>query len=680
MKNINVYHYLKRHQFVGDFIEEDIKKFLESEYKIMYIFAAPGSGKTEAVINSKYNEIHLVEPFRKIISEKFRDRGFYQDVAETRPTFNYFQHDKVVSTPDQFMKYCHVTKEYVFVDEIHELYDAYYREKCLDFMKWLLLTEKKVIVMTGTPAGELELFKDYEIPIYKVNYIKEPLYETKFYHITTEKKLDACALDLVKRELEKGKFVGVYTNRYWRKLAQYTAPLNFLLIHSQEGDHQTPLSDVGKYKGIMYTKVLSCGCDINDALDVTLIFPSEPLLSTFEITQAIGRFRHAERMSVYFIHHESEARESTENFTQEWFDMYSLNLDTELKSMFKHILKSKAGVSLDEKENLVLDNEKLRILKHIIENKRKRSSLKYILKAFKWEEIDDNFDNAVDLEKEIIDEKEFIDAFADYSDIYKDYHEKRGYKVFSEVFIKDDKNYVDGDKIHTTSPSFTYSLLKNIYLAKHDYHTENWKEILDYSFDELKKYNNAMYLLYNTDFDNIDLENISIEDFMSSEVKEILLLRAQDRYKIKNNTDEEFEEFRVKLNGYVERFIKKTNKALNDLLKQIKDMRDWSRNETNEFDFDWLVNNFSHFYEDTCYYRAHRISQTRRESGSKGGRKGDKIVIKNIETNEIKEFESKAECLKFLGLSKPSGKDFFNGKIVKKVQNWRLNATLPNQN
>ena len=32
-------------------------------------------------------------------------------------------------------------------------------------MKWLLLTEKKVIVMTGTPAGELELFKDYEICI-----------------------------------------------------------------------------------------------------------------------------------------------------------------------------------------------------------------------------------------------------------------------------------------------------------------------------------------------------------------------------------------------------------------------------------------------------------------------------------------------------------------------------------
>ena len=177
----------------------------------------------------------------------------------------------------------------------------------------------------------------------------------------------------------------------------------------------------------------------------------------------------------------------------------------------------------------------------------------------------------------------------------------------------------------------------------------------------------------------LNLENISIEDFMSSEVKEILLLRAQDRYKIKNNTDEEFEDFRIKLNGYVERFIKKTNKALNDLLKQIKDMRDWSRNETDEFDFDWLVNNFSHFYEDTCYYRAHRISQTRRESGSKGGRKGDKIVIKNIETNEIKEFESKTECLKFLGLSKPSGKDFFNGKIVKKVQNWRLNATLPNQ-
>lgn len=680
---IVITHRLKRTQYVSDFIKEDLKKFLNSTARIMYIEAAPGSGKTEATIQmlNEYS-IHLIEPFNKIVKEKFENTGFYVDRIETRKNFIYTEHDKVVSTPDQFMRYCHIAKELVIVDEIHELYNAYYREKCLDFLKWILLTDKKVIVMSGTPSGEISLFKSHSIEIFKVKYIKDPLYEIKFYDITTDKKLDAFALDMAKKEISNGKFVGIYTNRYWRKLANYTSLMNFLLIHSQEGDHQTPLSDIGKYKGIMYTKVLSCGCDINEPLDVTLIFPSEPLLSTFEITQAIGRFRHADKMRVYFIHHESEGQENQENFIKEWFELYNSDINDDIKSLFKYILKQKSVISEDEKENLILDESKVDILLHILKNYRKHTNLNYILKAFKWESLNDNEIEIEKLEKQEIDENEFIKIFKDYSEIYKDYHESKGYKIFSEVFVKDSTNYVKDNIVHSTSPSFAYSLLKEIYKAKYLYHTENWEEILSYSFKELKRYNNSMYLLYNSNLQNIKLDiskNIQIQDFLTQDMLKKLINRAKEQYTLESTKKESYEPWLNKINAYIERFCKKTNTALLDLLNDLRDMQDWSRNDASEFDFDWIVDNYSSFITESLYVRAHRLSKSRELAGRKGGNKTKsknviKIIIENTKTHEIKEFESKTKCLEFLGISKPSGTKFFKGEKVLKTEDWELKS------
>lgn len=85
------------------------------------------------------------------------------------------------------------------------------------------------------------------------------------------------------------------------------------------------------------------------------------------------------------------------------------------------------------------------------------------------------------------------------------------------------------------------------------------------------------------------------------------------------------------------------------------------------------------FFEGDVYSQDFIESKKgKKSSGKIGGKIGGKIsspiCIKNEETGEIKRFDNKTECMKFLNLGSQSFSKFVKGAMIKKVQYWKVIA------
>ena len=66
-----------------------------------------------------------------------------------------------------------------------------------------------------------------------------------------------------------------------------------------------------------------------------------------------------------------------------------------------------------------------------------------------------------------------------------------------------------------------------------------------------------------------------------------------------------------------------------------------------------------------------------KENGKKGGKIGGKqnkqsIKIKNNVTDEVKEFDSKKECMEFLNIGSQAFYKFLKGESIKKLNEWNV--------
>ena len=48
------------------------------------------------------------------------------------------------------------------------------------------------------------------------------------------------------------------------------------------------------------------------------------------------------------------------------------------------------------------------------------------------------------------------------------------------------------------------------------------------------------------------------------------------------------------------------------------------------------------------------------------------VKIQNVETGEVFEFEKTKEAVEFLGVGKKAYNEWKNGKVIKKLTNWKL--------
>lgn len=71
--------------------------------------------------------------------------------------------------------------------------------------------------------------------------------------------------------------------------------------------------------------------------------------------------------------------------------------------------------------------------------------------------------------------------------------------------------------------------------------------------------------------------------------------------------------------------------------------------------------------------RINAKKELKRKQIESGKSNAQKISIVNIETNEVVNFDSKMDCMKFLNISNNSFNKFLKGETVKKCSNWKIN-------
>ena len=163
-KNIVRLH-LKSNQYLGD-IKDDI---IDNLSNITLLEAGAGYGKTE-MIKALKSKTLLVLPFTSTIKAKVETSKTTEDwlyyYGNKRPTLNDILGPKSMSmTIDKFSNINIIELdaagfEYIVLDESHLLFTSSYRDVMAPAIQRLANSKVKVILMTGTPTGELLFFPD----------------------------------------------------------------------------------------------------------------------------------------------------------------------------------------------------------------------------------------------------------------------------------------------------------------------------------------------------------------------------------------------------------------------------------------------------------------------------------------------------------------------------------------
>ena len=155
--------YLKSNQYLSD-LKEDIIKNLS---QITLLEAGAGYGKTE-MIKSLKAKTCLILPFTSTIKSKIEKSEVTEDwlyyYGNKRPTLDdLLGHHNMSMTIDKFsrlnvMELDQANFEYIVLDESHLLFTSSYRDVMAPTIQRLANCKAKIILMTGTPTGELTFF------------------------------------------------------------------------------------------------------------------------------------------------------------------------------------------------------------------------------------------------------------------------------------------------------------------------------------------------------------------------------------------------------------------------------------------------------------------------------------------------------------------------------------------
>jgi len=285
--------YLRKDQYLSD-IKDDIIKNLEH---ITLLEAGAGYGKTEMIKSLKAKTL-LILPFTSTIKakveadEKTSDWLYYY--GNKRPTLvDILGSQNMSMTIDKFSRLnvfeLDTAKfEYIVIDESHLLFTSSYRDVMGPTIQRLANCKAKIIMMTGTPTGEMLFFpnikhikvkkEDIRIKECIVNLVPSP----------TEQLLDMCnsmATDI--QENRKILFPTNNGNLYFDQVIgiitkilnerNYTRPIKaFYYKKSQYGEESMDNININKTVGdndiVFCSTYLSVGVDICDRLPFSVYF------------------------------------------------------------------------------------------------------------------------------------------------------------------------------------------------------------------------------------------------------------------------------------------------------------------------------------------------------------------------------------------------------------------------
>lgn len=314
--------HLTKTQYLSD-IQDEITKELTN---INLLEAGAGYGKTE-MIKRLNGKVLLILPFTSTIKAKIEADGATSDwlsyYGPKRPTVTDLMSGKSMSmTIDKFsrlniMELDASDFDYIVLDESHLLFTSSYRDVMSPTIQRLANCKAKVIMMTGTPTGELLFFPH----IKHIKVIKEDTRDKMFeIHMTPtkmEKLVEMCKS--MAEDIIDGKKILFPTNKgnlYFEQVkglvqkclddsGKFGRELNcFYYKKSNYGDQSMDTINIDKSIGnndiIFCTTYLSVGVDICDRYTFSVYFNEQWIPQ--DIEQFANRLRNNDLYIKLFLH------------------------------------------------------------------------------------------------------------------------------------------------------------------------------------------------------------------------------------------------------------------------------------------------------------------------------------------------------------------------------------------
>ena len=301
---------IKHNQYLGNIKDE----IIDNLGKITLLEAGAGYGKTE-MIKALKDKTLLILPFTSTIKAKVECSEVTEDwlyyYGNKKPTLQEIMSDNSISmTIDKFAKLNlfelnAADFKYIVIDESHLLFTSSFREVMSPAIQRLANCKAKVIMMTGTPTGELLFFPNIKhIKVIKEDF-REKEFQIHFHPTKTEQKLHMC-VDIAK-DIKAGKKILFPTNKgnlYFEQiigliqkafedLGEEREITYFYYKKSNTGEKSMDDINIEKTFGnndiIFCTSFLSVGVDICDKFDFRVYF-SELWISQ-DIEQFANRIR-----------------------------------------------------------------------------------------------------------------------------------------------------------------------------------------------------------------------------------------------------------------------------------------------------------------------------------------------------------------------------------------------------
>ena len=194
--------HLNKDQYLGN-IKNNI---LENIGRVTLLDAGPGLGKTEMVkqIVREGKKIIMVMPFTSTIKSKVeKEEGWYYSYGSKKPRLDV-EHGLCVTID----KFSHMNLmdikvsgfDYIFIDESHLMFMSEYRPVMSKVIEMVRNSDIPVILMSGTPTGELIFFPDIvHIKVtkddvrkkeFKINLVDSP--QDLMFHMCRKMANDIC--------------------------------------------------------------------------------------------------------------------------------------------------------------------------------------------------------------------------------------------------------------------------------------------------------------------------------------------------------------------------------------------------------------------------------------------------------------------------------------------------------
>lgn len=302
--------HMNENQYLGDLKDEIIANLSH----ITLLEAGAGYGKTEMIKSLKAKTL-LILPFTSTIKAKVeadeKTADWLYFYGNKRPSLDDILGDKNMSmTIDKFSRLNvfeldQAKFEYIVIDESHLLFTSSYRDVMSPTIQRLANCKAKIIMMTGTPTGEMLFFPNIKhIKVIKDdNRVKE--FQVNIFPTKKEQLIEMCRS--MAKDIADGRKILFPTNRgnlYYDQMTgliqkyltilKYSKDLHaFYYKKSNYGEETMETINIDKSIGnndiIFCTTYLSVGVDICDKYRFSVYF-NEPWISQ-DIEQFANRLR-----------------------------------------------------------------------------------------------------------------------------------------------------------------------------------------------------------------------------------------------------------------------------------------------------------------------------------------------------------------------------------------------------